>query len=72
MNQEAQGFRVIHPMDDIPEQKCSSEGLGRIQMTLATRVSLSVLLTYLILMALMLLYHVVSLSGQKDTSKGES
>ena len=30
---EAEYFRVIHPLDDAPEQKCVSEGLGQIAMT---------------------------------------
>ena len=57
------GFRVVHPLDDIAEQKCSSEGLGKIRMTRAVRVSLGFLRAYLILMTLMLGYHVVDLSG---------
>jgi len=57
------GFRVVHPLDDIAEQKCSSEGLGKIRMTRAVRVSLGVLRAYLILMTLMLSYHVLDLSG---------
>jgi hypothetical protein len=56
-------FRVVHPLDDIAEQKCSSEGLGKIRMTRAVRVSLGVLRAYLILMTLMLGYHVLDLSG---------
>ena len=56
-------FRVVHPLDDIAEQKCSSEGLGKIRMTRAVRVSLGVLRAYLILMTLMLSYHVLDLSG---------
>jgi hypothetical protein len=31
-------FSVIHPLDDVHEQKCSSEGLGRIRMTRPVRV----------------------------------
>jgi hypothetical protein len=57
------GFRVIHPLDDVPEQKCSTVGLGKIRMTRAVRVSLGVLRAYLILMTLMLSYHVLDLSG---------
>jgi len=57
------GFRVVHPLDDIAEQKCSAEGLGKIQMTRAVRGSLGVLRAYLILMTLMLGYHVLDLSG---------
>jgi hypothetical protein len=56
-------FRVIHPLDDEPEQKCSTEGLGHIAMTPAVRVSLTVLRGYLIVMSAMLLYHVLDLAG---------
>ncbi|GAC1656089.1 MAG: hypothetical protein NVS9B15_17090 [Acidobacteriaceae bacterium] len=56
-------FRVIHPLDDVREQKCLTEGLGKIKMTRAVRISLGVLRAYLILMTLMLGYHVVDLSG---------
>jgi hypothetical protein len=56
-------LRVIHPLDDAPEQKCSSEGLGHIAMTPAVRVSLTVLRGYLIVMTLMLGYHVLDLAG---------
>ena len=57
------GFRVIHPLDDVPEQKCSAAGLGKIRMTRAVRISLGVLRAYLIVMALMLGYHVLDLAG---------
>jgi hypothetical protein len=56
-------FRVIHPLDDQPEQKCSSEGLGHIAMTPAVRISLRILRGYLIVMTLMLGYHVLDLAG---------
>jgi len=56
-------FRVVHPLDDIAEKKCSSEGLGRIQMTWPVRVSLGLLRGYLILMTLMLTYHVLDLAA---------
>jgi len=35
------GFRVVHPLDDVAEQKCSTEGLGEIRMTRAVLVSLA-------------------------------
>jgi hypothetical protein len=60
---EPQHFEVIHPLDDVREEKCSSEGLGHIAMTPAVRVSLTVLRGYLVLMTLMLGYHVLDLSG---------
>ena len=47
-------FSVIHPLNDMPEQKCSSVGLGRITMTHPVRISLFVLRAYLIAMMLML------------------
>ena len=56
-------FRVIHPLDDVAEQKCSAEGLGHIEMTPAVRISLGVLRGYLIVMTLMLVYHVLDLAG---------
>ena len=60
---EFEDFRVIHPLDDKAEQKCSSEGLGRISMTKTVRVSLGILRGYLIVMTLMLGYHVLDLAG---------
>jgi hypothetical protein len=60
---ETQYFSVIHPLNDVPEQKCSSEGLGQIAMTPAVRVCLGVLRAYLIAMTLMLGYHVLDLAG---------
>ena len=56
-------FRVIHPLDDAPESKCSSDGLGHITMTPAVRISLTVLRGYLLAMSAMLLYHVLDLAG---------
>jgi hypothetical protein len=58
-----ESFRVIHPLDDAPEEKCSSEGLGLIAMTPVVRISLTVLRGYLIVMTLMLVYHVLDLAG---------
>ena len=60
---ETTEFRVIHPLDDVYEQKCTSEGLGPIRMTPVVRTSLRVLRGYLILMTLMLGYHVLQLAG---------
>jgi hypothetical protein len=59
---EINGYRVVHPLDDVAEQKCSSFGLGRIRMTRAVRISLGVLRGYLIVMTLMLGYHVLDLA----------
>lgn len=56
-------FRVIHPLEDAPEQKCETEGLGPIAMTPSARISLIVLRGYLILMTLMLVWHVLDMAG---------
>ncbi|MEO6964846.1 MAG: hypothetical protein ABI076_02990 [Acidobacteriaceae bacterium] len=60
---EPQMLQVIHPLDDVQEQKCSSEGLGSIAMTRTVRISLGALRAYLIGMTLVLGYHVLSLAG---------
>ena len=60
---QPESFRVIHPLDDIREAKCTSEGLGPIEMTRSVRVSLMVLRGYLIGMTLMLAFHVLDLAG---------
>ena len=62
-------FHAIHPLDDAPELKCSSEGLGKIVMTPAVRVSLTVLRGYMIAMAMMLAYHVFDLAGVLCSSR---
>ena len=56
-------FRVVHPLEDAPEQKCISEGLGQIAMTPSVRLSLKILRGYLTLMTAMLLHHVLDLAG---------
>ena len=58
-----EGFRVVHPLEDAPEQKCQTEGLGPISMTRSVRFSLLVLRGYLILMTLLLVWHVLALAG---------
>ena len=60
---EMEEFRVVHPLDDQPERKCSSDGLGQIAMTPSVRLSLKILRGYLFLMTAMLLYHVLDLAG---------
>ena len=53
----------------VPEQKCSSEGLGQIAMTRPVRISLGILRAYLVAMTLMLGYHVLDLAGVFHTLK---
>ena len=56
-------FLVIHPLDDVVEQKVETKHLGLMRMTPAVRVSLLVLRGYLVLMMSLLLYHVLGLAG---------
>ena len=53
---------VIHPLDDIQEQKCTSEGLGLMELTPTVRFSLTALRVYLIAMTLIILYRTLSLT----------
>jgi hypothetical protein len=56
-------FLVIHPLDDIQEQKVETKHLGPMRMTPAVRISLLALRGYLTLMMLLVLYHVLDLAG---------
>jgi hypothetical protein len=53
---------VIHPLDDIHEQKCTSEGLGLMKLTPAVRIALTTLRVYLIAMTLIILYRMLTLA----------
>ena len=56
-------FVVIHPLDDVLEQKVDTATLGPMPMTTSVRISLMALRGYLILMMLLVLYHVMELAG---------
>ena len=56
-------FLVIHPLDDVPEEKVDTKQLGPMRMTLAARLSLLALRGYLMLMMLLVLYHALDLAG---------
>jgi hypothetical protein len=60
---EQREFLVVHPLDDITEQKLETRHLGPMPMTIAVRVSLLTLRAYLVLMMLLVLYHVLDLAG---------
>ena len=62
-NYSEEMFRVVHPLDDQPEEKRSTEGLGHMRMTPGVKISLMLLRGYLSAMTLMLIYHVLDLSG---------
>lgn len=54
---------VIHPLDDVPEEKRSGEGLGQIHMSGAVKASLVSLRVYLLLIMILAVYHVLDLTG---------
>jgi len=56
-------FVVVHPLDDLPEQKVDTAALGPMPMTASVKISLLALRGYLILMMLLVLYHVMDLAG---------
>lgn len=56
-------FLVVHPLDDLKEQKVDTSALGAMPMTVSVKLSLMALRGYLILMVVLVLYHVVDLAG---------
>ena len=56
-------FMVIHPLDDLPEEKVDTDGLGPMPMTMVVRISLLSLRAYLVLMMLQVFYHVMGMAG---------
>jgi hypothetical protein len=56
-------FVVVHPLDDVPEEKVDTENLGPMTMTASVRISLLSLRAYLVLMMILVLYHVLDLAG---------
>lgn len=56
-------FVVIHPLDDLPEEKVDTGSLGPMPMTAVVRISLLSLRGYLVLMMVLVLYHVMDLAG---------
>ena len=62
-NELTNHFLIVHPLDDIPEQKVDTESLGPMPMTASVRISLLSLRAYLVVMMLLVLYHVLVLAG---------
>ena len=56
-------FLVVHPLDDVQEEKVETKHMGRMRMTPAVRVSLLALRGYLVIMTMLVLYHVLDLAG---------
>ena len=63
MHELANHFVVIHPLDDVREEKVDTENLGPMAMTTSVRISLLSLRAYLVLMMLLVFYHVLDLAG---------
>jgi hypothetical protein len=62
LNEEMQGYVVIHPLDDVPEEKIDTESLGRMPMTASVKWSLISLRAYLVMMIGLVFYRVVTLA----------
>jgi hypothetical protein len=60
---EEREFLVIHPLDDVLEEKVAIKHLGPIRMTPVMRLSLLALRGYPMAMILLVLYHVLDLAG---------
>ena len=54
---------VVHPLDDVPEKKRETAGLGRMPLTRTVRFWLLVLRVYLVIMMVLCVYHVLGLAG---------
>ena len=63
LNEPANHFVVIHPLDDVPEKKVDTDSLGPMTMTASVRISLLSLRAYLFLMMILVMYHVLDLAG---------
>jgi hypothetical protein len=62
-NEELKHYIVVHPLDDLPEEKVNTDALGRMPMTTSVRLSLVSLRGYLMLMLGLVTYHVLQLAG---------
>lgn len=59
----ASAYWVVHPLDDLPEQKLDVSALGPMAMTPSVRFSLLALRGYLILMTGLVAYHFLGLAA---------
>ncbi len=56
-------YVIVHPLDDMPEEKIDIETLGPLPMTRSVKWSLLSLRAYLILMFVLVSYRVLQLAG---------
>jgi len=54
-------LQVVHPLDDMPEQKLYNPGLGRMSMTTSVRAALLLLQLYLGGMVLLLAWRAIAI-----------
>jgi hypothetical protein len=62
-NGELNRYIVVHPLDDVPEEKVDTEALGPMPMTRSVKWSLVSLRAYLLLMIALVFYRVLALAG---------
>ena len=62
-------YVVVHPLDDLPEEKVDTEALGPMPMTLSVKWSLVSLRAYLVLMIALVFYRVLALAGLFGTAR---
>ena len=63
MQQARPTFLVVHPLDDVPEEKVETEYLGPMPMTMTVKICLFALRGYLVLMVGLLAFRVLQLAG---------
>jgi len=56
-------YFVVHPLDDLPEEKVDTDALGPMSITLSVKWSLVSLRAYLVLMIALVFYRVLALAG---------
>lgn len=54
---------VIHPLDDLPEEKCSPEGMGTMKLSRFQQATLLVLRGYIFLMITLVAIKAMTLAG---------
>ena len=62
LNEDLERYIVVHPLDDVPEEKVDTESLGPMPMTASVKWSLISLRAYLVLMIGLVFYRVVALA----------
>ena len=63
IREEQPVFTIVHPLDDVAEEKVDTESLGPMDMTRTARVCLFALRGYLLLMFGLLGFRVLHLAG---------